>query len=56
MFTVVLKGLIYVGGPVPEGADAVVQIENSEQLPPAASGNKRVKINKVRASHFGGSW
>lgn len=32
---------------MPEGADAVVQIENTEQLPPSASGTKRVKIVKV---------
>ena len=31
---------------MPEGADAVVQIEETEQLPPSA-GTKRVKIVKV---------
>eukprot|EP00891_Asterochloris_glomerata_P008529 jgi/Astpho2/8529/e_gw1.00125.32.1_t len=34
------------GGPVPEGADAVVQIENTEQLPPGQDGKRRVRIVK----------
>lgn len=36
------------GAPVPEGADAVVQIENTEQLPDRPDGEKRIKIVKVR--------
>lgn len=35
------------GAPVPRGADAVVQIENTEQLPDRQDGEKRVKIVKV---------
>lgn len=35
------------GAPVPEGADAVVQIENTEQLPDRPDGEKRIKIVKV---------
>ncbi|KAK9861036.1 hypothetical protein WJX84_007974, partial [Apatococcus fuscideae] len=32
---------------VPSGADAVVQIENTEQLPPAADGKRRVRIKQA---------
>lgn len=32
------------GGPVPDGADAVVQVEDTEQLPGGADGSKRVRI------------
>ena len=39
--------LLAAGGPVPEGADAVVQIENTEQLPPGQHGKRRVRIVKV---------
>ena len=39
--------LCIIGGPLPKGADAVVQIENTEQLPLAPSGNRRVKILQV---------
>ncbi|KAK9840649.1 hypothetical protein WJX81_006905 [Elliptochloris bilobata] len=35
------------GGPLPEGADAVVQIEHTEQLPPEPSGRQRVRIVKA---------
>lgn len=35
------------GAPVPHGADAVVQIENTEQLPDRQDGEKRIKIVKV---------
>ena len=35
------------GAPLPEGADAVVQIENTEQLPERQDGEKRIKIVKV---------
>eukprot|EP00884_Botryococcus_braunii_P007016 jgi/Botrbrau1/16315/Bobra.0066s0083.1 len=35
------------GGPLPLGADAVVQIENTERLPPGPSGTKRVRIVKA---------
>ncbi len=35
------------GAPVPEGADAVVQIENTEQLPERQDGEKRIRIVKV---------
>lgn len=35
------------GGPVPEGADAVVQIENTEHVPPIEGSVKRVRIVKV---------
>lgn len=35
------------GAPVPRGADAVVQIENTEQLPDRQDGEKRIKIVKV---------
>jgi len=38
------------GGPVPDGADAVVQIENTEQLPPSDAGSKRVRIVKAAKS------
>ncbi|KAL4436361.1 hypothetical protein ABPG77_009923 [Micractinium sp. CCAP 211/92] len=37
------------GGPLPEGADAVVQIEDTEFLGAAAGGPKRVRINKQAA-------
>jgi len=36
-----------IGAPVPEGADAVVQIENTEQLPERQDGEKRIRIVKV---------
>lgn len=39
------------GAPVPEGADAVVQIENTEQLPDRPDGEKRIKIVKVSGPH-----
>lgn len=32
---------------MPKGADAVVQIENTEQLPAAQSGRRRVRIKQV---------
>ena len=32
---------------MPEGADAVVQIENTEQLPLGQGGKRRVRIVKV---------
>ncbi|KAK9807616.1 hypothetical protein WJX72_004182 [[Myrmecia] bisecta] len=35
------------GGALPEGADAVVQIENTDTLPPGPDGKKRVRINKA---------
>ena len=35
------------GGPLPIGADAVVQIEDTEQLSPSQNGNRRVKLLKV---------
>ena len=35
---------------MPDGADAVVQIENTEALQPAANGNRRVKIKQVGMS------
>lgn len=35
------------GGPLPEGADAVVQIEDSEFLGAAPGGTRRVRINKA---------
>ncbi|KAK9788847.1 hypothetical protein WJX73_005383 [Symbiochloris irregularis] len=38
---------ISTGGPVPSGADAVVQIENTEPLPLAPSGKRRVKIKQA---------
>jgi len=38
---------MHTGAPVPEGADAVVQIENTEQLPERQDGEKRVRIVKV---------
>ena len=38
------------GAPVPDGADAVVQIENTEQLPQRQDGEKRIKIVKVCSS------
>lgn len=37
------------GAPVPQGADAVVQIENTQQLSDSRNGEKRIKINKVTA-------
>lgn len=36
------------GAPVPSGADAVVQIENTEQPPAADDGRRRVRIKIVR--------
>lgn len=41
---------VCVGGPVPLEADAVVQIEDTEQLSSAPSGRRRVKILKASAS------
>ena len=41
--------VIAAGAPVPEGADAVVQIENTQQLPDRPDGEKRIKIVKVCA-------
>ncbi|DBA77249.1 hypothetical protein WJX79_006001 [Trebouxia sp. C0005] len=38
---------ITTGAPVPEGADAVVQIENTEQLSERQDGEKRVRIVKA---------
>ncbi|GJN01448.1 hypothetical protein PR202_ga18715 [Eleusine coracana subsp. coracana] len=35
---------ITTGGPIPDGADAVVQVEDTEQVPAAADGSKRVRI------------
>ncbi|CAL5029510.1 unnamed protein product [Urochloa decumbens] len=32
------------GGPIPEGADAVVQVEDTEKMPAGADGSKRVRI------------
>ena len=42
-----LKAAAPPGGPLPEGADAVVQIENTEQLPPEARGRQRIRIVKA---------
>ena len=39
--------MIAAGAPVPEGADAVVQIENTEQLPNRPDGEKQIKIVQV---------
>ena len=39
----------HAGAPLPEGADAVVQIENTEKLPPGSDGQQRVRIVKVFA-------
>lgn len=39
--------MTHTGAPVPEGADAVVQIENTEQLSERQDGEKRVRIVKV---------
>ena len=36
---------------MPKGADAVVQIENTEQLPHRQDGEKRIKIVKVYVAH-----
>ena len=36
-------------GPIPDGADAVVQVEDTEQVPAGADGSKRVRI-LVRAA------
>ena len=38
---------MHTGAPVPEGADAVVQIENTEQLSERQDGEKRIRIIKV---------
>ena len=38
---------MHTGAPVPEGANAVVQIENTEQLPERQDGEKRIRIVKV---------
>ncbi|CAL5014364.1 unnamed protein product [Urochloa decumbens] len=32
------------GGPIPDGADAVVQVEDTEKMPAGADGSKRVRI------------
>jgi hypothetical protein len=40
--------LVLAGAPLPDGADAVVQIENTEQLPQGPDGQRRVRIVKVR--------
>lgn len=40
------------GATVPDGADAVVQIENTQQLPDQKDGEKRIKINKVSCCTF----
>ncbi|OEL31921.1 Molybdopterin biosynthesis protein CNX1 [Dichanthelium oligosanthes] len=32
------------GGPIPDGADAVVQVEDTEKVPAGADGSKRVRI------------
>ncbi|CAL8471737.1 g11279 [Coccomyxa elongata] len=37
---------ITTGAPLPHGADAVVQIENTEKLPPGPEGQQRVRIVK----------
>ncbi|BDA47114.1 Gephyrin [Coccomyxa sp. Obi] len=37
---------ITTGAPLPDGADAVVQIENTEKLPPGPEGQQRVRILK----------
>jgi len=37
------------GGPIPDGTDAVVQVEDTEQVPAGADGSKRVRI-LVRAA------
>ena len=39
--------LMPAGGPVPEGADAVIQIEDTESISASAAGQSRVKIVKV---------
>uniref|UniRef100_A0A453D5B0 Molybdopterin biosynthesis protein CNX1 n=1 Tax=Aegilops tauschii subsp. strangulata TaxID=200361 RepID=A0A453D5B0_AEGTS len=33
------------GGPIPDGADAVVQVEDTEQVAAAPDGSKRVRIS-----------
>jgi gephyrin len=39
-------------GPIPEGADAVVQVEDTEQLAAAPDGSKRVRISaRVAEGH-----
>jgi gephyrin len=35
------------GAPVPEGADAVIQVEDTEKLPAGADGRPRVRIGKA---------
>ncbi len=37
----------YAGAPVPPGADAVIQVEDTEKLPPGPDGKPRVKILKA---------
>ncbi len=37
------------GGPLPQGADAVVQIEDTQPLDPGLSGKPRVQIIKVES-------
>lgn len=41
------SGALGAGAAVPEGADAVVQIENTQQLPDSNNGEKRIAIKKV---------
>ena len=41
------REVVSAGGVVPDGADAVVQIENTDQLPEQKDGEKRTRINKV---------
>ena len=45
---------VVAGGPVPKGADAVVQIENTEQLESAPSGMRRVRILQVGVQSYDG--
>ncbi len=44
-----IMDLMNAGASVPEGADAVVQIENTEPLPDRQDGERRIKIIKVTA-------
>ena len=45
--SLVRDAVVPAGAPLPDGADAVVQIENTEQLPELQDGEKRIKIVRV---------
>ena len=47
LYSLVRHPVVLPGAPVPKGADAVVQIENTEQLPQRQDGEKCIKIVKV---------